>query len=164
VLPPNPKIVRQLKLIIGASTVVSIGAWVAFVVLTLNIPQISWPIRLLPFLFIAPTEWFAWRAIRPPVLKADALEISLVAPLNRQRMPRAELTSIFRGQLLIPGRYRKFWNKTYIFVASDGTVGLSCSPVQFTEEGIAQFAQRLQVPVRGDFSQQVKDRLDPAAS
>jgi hypothetical protein len=161
-LPPNPKIVRQLKLIIGASTLLSIGAWVAFVVLTLNIPQIPWPIRLLPFLFIVPTEWFAWTAIRPPVLKADAMEISSVAPLSRQRMARSDLRLIFRGQLQRPGRYGgKFWDKSYIFVASDGKVGLSCSPVQFTEEGIAQFAQRLHVPVRGDFSTQVKDRLDP---
>jgi hypothetical protein len=161
VLPPNPKVVRQLQLIMGASAVASLGAWIALVLTVLNIPQIPWPVRFAPFVFFAATEWFAWNAVKPPVLKADSMEVSCVAKWNRQRMTRADLALIFRGRVRRPGLYSKVWDKRYLFVASDGKVGLSCSPVHFTEDGIAQFAQRLDVPVRGDFSAQVKDRIDP---
>jgi hypothetical protein len=163
VLPPNPNIVRQLKLIIGASTVSSIGAWVVIVVLTLNITQIPWPLRLIPILFVFPTEWLAWRAIKPPVLKVDVTEISVAGPMSRERMPRSDLGFIFRGQVLRAGRYGKYWDKSYIFASSDGKVGLSATASRFTEEGMVALAQRLQVPMRGGFSTQVKDRIDPAA-
>jgi hypothetical protein len=152
VLPPNPKVVRQLKLIIGGGAVVSLGAWIALVVTVLNTPQIPWPVRVAPFVFFVATELFAWSVVRPPVLKADAMDVSCLATLNRQRMTRSDLAFIFRGKVLRQGRYSRVWDKRYLFVASDGKVGLSCSPVQFTEDGIAQFAQRLDVPVRGDFS------------
>lgn len=161
VLPPNPKVVRQVKLIMLVGAVVSLGAWLVLVVTVLNIPQIPWPVRLVPFLFFGATEWFAWSAVRPPVLKADAMEVSCAARFDRRRMTRSDLAHIFRGRVLRPGRSSKVWDKRYLFVASDGKVGLSCSAVQFTEDGIAQFAQRLDVPVRGDFSVQVKDRVDP---
>jgi hypothetical protein len=36
--------------------------------------------------------------------------------------------------------------------------------LMFTPDGMAQFAQRLQVPIKGDFSVQVKDRIDPATA
>jgi hypothetical protein len=164
VLPPNPRIVRQLKLIVGASAVTSIGAWLVIVVLTLNITQIPWPLRLLPILFFVPTEWLLWRAIKPPVVKADATEIRVAGSVGRGRMPRSELGFIFRGQVLRPGRYGTHWDKSYIFAASDGKVGLSFTAARFTEEGVAEFARRLGVPVRGDFIVQVKVRIDPMAT
>ena len=76
-------------------------------------------------------------------------------------MQRSDLAFIFRGQVRPRAQRRGPWTKSYIFAASDGKVGISCSPLIFAADGMAQFAQRVQVPIRGDFSVQVTDRVDP---
>jgi hypothetical protein len=37
-------------------------------------------------------------------------------------------------------------------------------PFLFTADGMALFAQRLQVPIRGDFSRRTTDRVDPTTT
>jgi hypothetical protein len=134
------------------------------VVLLGAIPQIPWPVWIVILVVFGASEWFVWRVIKPPFLRADAMEISCVAPLGRQQMPRSDLASIFRGQVSRQGRYGSYWDKSYIFATADGKLGMSCSASGFTGGGIAEFAQRLQVPLRGDFSVQAKDRVDPTLS
>jgi hypothetical protein len=127
--------------------------------------DISWPLRLLLaaalLAFFGVSEWVLWAAIQPPVLRADGIEVTCAARFDRQRMQRCDLAFIYRGQVKPRGQPRGSWARSYIFAAADGRVGISCSPLIFTPDGMAQFAQRLQIPIRGDFSVQVTDRVDP---
>jgi hypothetical protein len=108
-------------------------------------------------------DLFAWYVIRAPVLKADALEVSSIAPLMRQRMQRSDLALIFRGQVLVRGR-RSTWERTYLLVNRDGKIGIQAPAPMYLPEGIADFAQRLGVPMRGDFTEKVKDTVDLSRS
>jgi len=161
-LLPDARQARLLKLVAIGSVTLAVLTWLVFVGVTLSIPQISWPIRLLLLAFFGATEWVLWVALKPPVLRADAMEVSCAAKFDRQRMQRSDLAFIFRGQVTRKGQSRGRWNKSYIFAATDGKVGMSCSAVLFSPDGMARFAQRLQVPVRGDFTVQVKDRVPDA--
>jgi hypothetical protein len=74
-------------------------------------------------------------------------------------MPRSNLALIYRGQYNQGGR-KALWVKFYLFVARDGKIGIKAAAVDFFPEGVAEFAQRLDVPLRGDFSEKVKDTVD----
>jgi len=159
-LPPNPRSVRQLKVILGASAVFNVtlaAAWLAWA--TLWMPRIPWPLRLLPLAFILPFELFVWYVLRPPVLKADAMEVSCTELLTRRRMPRSDLALIYRGQFKERGR-KAVWVKYYLFVARDGKIGLKAPAVAFFPQGMAEFAQRLGMHLHGDFTEQVGDAVD----
>ncbi|HYT14551.1 MAG TPA: hypothetical protein VEL12_17325 [Candidatus Nitrosopolaris sp.] len=138
-------------------------AAVAFVLLTLANSEISWPIRLLPLVLLATGDIVAWFVIRPPVMRADALEVRYINPLYGRRMRRSEVAFVFRGLHFQPGRAGGTWDKSYLFATSDGTVGVWCSASWFGDDGITEFAGRLGVPVRGNFSARVKDQVDPKA-
>jgi len=45
------------------------------------------------------------------------------------------LRQIFRGQVLLKGRYRRQWEKSYLFVTSDGNIGMTFPATAFAEEG-----------------------------
>jgi hypothetical protein len=128
--------------------------------LSLTLPRIPWPLRVLPLAFILPVELFIWYAIKPPVLKADAMEVSIPGPLFRQRMLRSDLALIYRGQFNQGDGKRVIWVKMYLFVARDGKIGIKAAEVAFFPEGIGEFAQRLGLPLRGDFSEKLKDTVD----
>ncbi len=55
---------------------------------------------------------------------------------------------------------RRPWFKSYLFVGRDGKIGIRAAEVAFLPEGIGEFAQRPGVPLRGDFSEKVKDTVD----
>ena len=158
-LPPDPRQVRKLRRFIGAYGVFSIGIWAAIVAWILTQPRrIPWPLLAIPFVVSFAVDLILWYGVRPPVLKADAMDVRSVGPLFRQQMPRSDLALIFRGQVLVRSRHSS-WVKTYLFVGRDGKIciqpGLAYSP-----EGIAEFARRLGVPLRGDFSEKVKGTFD----
>lgn len=157
-----------MKLIAGASIGLAIVSWLVVVVAIASVSKIPWAIRLLlPAVLLAlfgSTEWLLWTVLKPPVLRADAVEVSSGPWIERQRMQRSEVAFIFRGQVPGKGRTRGTFYKSYIFAAADGTIGMSCSALMFTPDGMAQFAQRLKVPIRGDFTARVKDRVDPATA
>jgi hypothetical protein len=111
-----------------------------------------------PFHGLDRGELILWFVIQPPVLKADAIDIRSVARLFGQRMPRSDLALIFRGQVLVRSR-RSSWVKTYLFVGRDGKIGIQPG-LAYSPEGIAEFAHRLGVPLRGDFSEKVKGTFD----
>ena len=159
VLPPNPTVVRILRVAFGSGLVATAGVFVA---LAFVYPRFArfWPVWVLVLGGMAAFDWFVLKIVKPPPLKADAMELSYEYRFDRKRMSRADLSSIFRGQVQIQVRNRKLWNKGYIFVARDRSVGMSFGATVFTEEGMAELAQRLGVPLEGDFSKQVKDRLE----
>ena len=159
-LPPNPARVRTLRLTFGVSAVLAFAAGAGAVILSELNQQAPWPVWIIAVAFFVGSEWFVLSAITPPRLKADSMKVSSIALLATQRMPRADLRQIFRGQVLLKGRYRRQWEKSYLFVTSDGNIGMTFPATAFAEEGIAEFAQRLNVPISGDFSVQVKDRVD----
>jgi hypothetical protein len=148
--------VRRLRLIIAASAVLAVGLGLAFVNVTLTNPTFSWPERLIPLGILATIVVGAWYSLKPPALKANSIEISIASRLSPQRMSRSELAFIFRGEVLRRGQYKTFWDKSYIFATSDGEVRMSCSASELEDDGVGQFAQRLKVPIRGDFSVKVK--------
>jgi hypothetical protein len=156
-----------VRLISAASVTLAILTWLVFAWVSVALLDISWPVRLLllavVLVFFGGTEVLLWAALKPPVLKADAMEVSCASPLSRQRMPRSDLALIFRGQVIRKGGGRTggLWDKSYIFAGADGKVGMSCGALLFTSDGMMQFAQRLRVPIQGDFSVQVRD-LVPA--
>jgi hypothetical protein len=153
-----------MKLIAGASIALAVVSWLVVVVAISSVSQIPWTIRLLLlavlFVLFGSTERLLWTLLKPPVLRADAIEVSSGPWIERQRMQRSEVAFIFRGQVTGKGRTRGVWFKSYVFAAADGTVGMSCGALLFTSDGMAEFAQRLQVPIRGDFGVRVIDRVD----
>jgi len=157
-----------MKLISGASIGLAVVTLLVVVVAIVSIHQISLPVKLLilavPLVLFGSTEWLLWSVLRPSVLRADAIELSFGPWIDRQRMQRSELAVIFRGQVTGKGRTRGVWYKSYIFAAADGKVGMAFGAVMFTPDGMEQFAQRLQVPMKGDFSVKVKDQVDVATA
>jgi hypothetical protein len=49
----------------------------------------------------------------------------------------------------------------YAFIGAKGRVGLLVPARWFTEDSMAALAQRLNVPIRGDFSGSVRSGVDP---
>jgi hypothetical protein len=149
---------------VGASTVLLFGSVLAFLAFGVKAGQVPWPALVGVIVVFGATEWFFFKSTSGPTLKADALNISSVQPLLKQRMQRADLESIFRGQLFAQTRSGSYWFKSYLFVTPDGKIGIKLSASDFTADGMAEFAQRLQVSMRGDFTLQVKDRVEPPPS
>jgi len=158
-LRPDPKLAQQLKQLVGYYALVSTGLSAALVVWALTQPRIPWLYALLPLVVSISIDLFAWYVIRPPVLKADAMEVSSVAPMSRKRMPRSDLALIVRGQVLAQGR-RSTWFKSYLFVARGGQIAIQAPALNFVPESVAEFARRLGAPLRGDFSEKVKGTVD----
>ncbi len=142
------------------------GAPALFVVgSSVQASQFTWTEGLILFVIIGAIIRLSWFAIRLPSLKADPTEVRVIDPWGSpQRMLRSDLAFIFRGKMLRAVRAGSFWDKTYVFASADGTVRMSPWAFQFTDSGVTEFARRLQVTLRGDFSVQVKDRVDPAAT
>jgi hypothetical protein len=161
-LPPDPRAVRRLRRVIGAYGVFSVGVWAAVVAWILTMPRhLPWPILAFPFVVTIAVSLFMWYGVKPRVLKADAVDIASPSPLPllRQRMPRSDLALIYRGQFKERDR-KATLVKYYLFVARDGTIGLKAPALAYLPEGVADFAQRLGVPLRGDFSERVQDPID----
>jgi hypothetical protein len=158
-----------MRLVTGASLALSaVSCLVVVGVLVYSMARVPWPLRLAGIaallVVFGVSELVLWIAVTPPVLRADAVEVSSSSRLDRQRMQRSDVAFIFRGQVTGKGRTRGVWYKSYIFAAADGKVGMSFGALMFTPDDMAQFAQRLQVPIKGDFSVQVKDRIDLATA
>jgi hypothetical protein len=161
VLPPDPKRVRQQRLLVGVVWFLVVGSGVAFVALGVRVGQIPWSVLLGACVVLAATEVFVWRSAKAPTLRADAQKISCTSSLARWRMPRSDLQSIFRGQVHLQTTKTSYWDKSYLFLGSGGKVGVRCSASDYPAGGIEEFARRLGVPIRGDFSLQVKGNVVP---
>src|SRR5207245_11455331 len=118
-LPANPTSARLLRLVIGGGALFSLVVAVGFVFLTAGNDAISWPIRQLPLVVLATGDTFIWFTIKPPVLKADALEVRLINPLYGKRMARSEVALVFRGRHLQKRRGGGTWDRSDRCASSD---------------------------------------------
>ena len=101
-------------------------------------------------------------ATRPPSLTIEAGQLSYVTPVSRKRMSRSEISVIFRGHGYTGTRSpRPGMLSYYAFIGAKGRVGLLVPARWFTEDSVAALAQRLNVPMRGDFSESVRSHVDP---
>jgi hypothetical protein len=164
VLSPDPKVVLRQRLLFGVAWFLLVGAGVAFVAVGVRVGQIPWPVLLGACAVLAATEVFVWRSAKPPTLKADGQEISCTSSLADWRMPRSDLESIFRGQVYLQTNKTSYWDKSYLFLGPGGKVGVRCSASDYPAGGIEEFARRLGVPIRGDFSVQVKGGVVPESA
>ncbi|HET7466098.1 MAG TPA: hypothetical protein VFL29_05485 [Candidatus Dormibacteraeota bacterium] len=96
--------------------------------------------------------------MRPPYVRANAEQVwangleSFFAPT---RMPRADLAYIFRGRALVGNRF-KTWQPAYFLVTKDETPKIALLGETFTDEGMTELAKRLDVPIKGDFTAQIR--------
>jgi len=153
--------VLQLRLTVGVASLLFFGVVEAFVAFGVKTGQIPLAVILVVFLIFGATGWFFWYGIKPPTLRADGQQVSAAQTLLKQRMSRSELQFVFRGQIFAQTRTASYWSKTYLFVGPAGKVAIKVPASGVNADGMAEFVQRLQVPMQGDFSAQVKDRVDP---
>lgn len=154
---------RTIFAIGGASVVV---AGVALVLLHLFVGQRTFLAVIGAIAVVAglgEAAFFA-RLVVPRGLRADATTVAYMGPVGVKQAERSNVALVFRGQVLVPGRTAPQWEKSYIFVARDGSVDFACPAIWFPDDAISDFAQRLGVPLRGDFEAMVRDRVDPNAS
>lgn len=161
VLPPDPKRVRQRRLLVGGAWFLVVGSCVGFVAVGVGVGQIAWPVLLGAFVVSAASEVFLLKSVKAPTLKADTQEITCTSTLVKRRMPRSDLQSIFRGQVYLQTNKTSYWDKSYLFLGSGGKVAVRCSAADYPAGGMEDFARRLGVPIRGDFSVQVKGGVVP---
>jgi len=125
------------------------------------------PIYLLTgvvFLVLAAgSDLLVWRVLQPPVLKADSTSVVYKSGFQSTSVPRSELTLIFKGQVVQRGRYTA-WVQSYVFAISAGKVMFAAPSFWFRSEDVDAFAERLGVPVRGDFTQRVTGVINEATT
>lgn len=157
---PNPRVARAVRVAAIAASVLLVGFGVYLPVSAAAGGELS---RAVPGLLLLAlwigAAWFILALSRPPVVRADAVLISADRPLNHQAMPRSELALIFRGLTVYRGRYTT-WVRSYLFVDKDGKVRIVVAAFWFPDEGMTAFAQRLGVLAKGDFTRQVRGRVD----
>lgn len=157
---PNPRVARAVRGATIAAAVVLVGFGVYLPVSAAAGGELS---RAVPGLLLLAlwigVAWFILALSRPPVVRADAVLVSADRPLNHQAMPRSELALIFRGLTVYRGRYTT-WVRSYLFVDRGGKVRIVVAAFWFPDAGMTSLAQRLGVPAKGDFTRQVRGRMD----
>lgn len=108
-------------------------------------------VAIVVFLILIVSAGLGWLSTGPPTLKADAEEVTYLAPFRDQRMPRSELASILRGDVWFQGR-RSVWLKSYLFIGHDGKVAIRVLASWYAPDVMAAFAARLGAPLRGEFT------------
>lgn len=157
---PNRRVVRLIRFgaIAGMVLLVAFGAFLPVLGVISGQPRLLL-LGLFLLALLLGCAWLVWRLTGPPALNADAMQVTYDAPLNHQGMARSDLALILRGLTVHRGRYTT-WLRSYLFVARDGKVRIVVPAFWFPNEGITALAQHLNVPVKGDFSQQVRGRVD----
>jgi len=163
-LEPKPRSVgfmRGLAIGLASSTVLIL---VLFVSLAVTYGK---PIYLLAgavFMALAAgSDLLLWRVLQPPVLKADSTSVVYKSGFQSVSVPRSELTLIFKGQVVQRARYTA-WVQSYVFAVSAGKVMFAAPALWFRSEDVDAFAERLGVPVRGDFTQRVTGAISESAT
>jgi hypothetical protein len=157
---PNQRVARAVRVAAIAAAVLLVGFGVYLPVSAAAGGQLS---RAVPGLLLLAlwigAAWFVMALSRPPVVRADDALVTADRPLNHQAMPRSELALIFRGLTVYRGRYTT-WVRSYLFVDKTGKVRIVIAAFWFPDEGMTALAERLGVPAKGDFTHQVRGRLD----
>ncbi len=90
----------------------------------------------------------------PPMIKVTAEKVTVRGEFQaRQSILRSDLAYIFRGQGLFG---RGGFTPAYFLVTLDDTPQIGMQASNFTEEGVTELAKRLEVPIKGDFTAQVR--------
>ena len=101
-------------------------------------------------------------AVMPDPHRERAVRMLVIAAFKTTHVPRAELTMIFHGQTFTGGRAAA-WLGSYLFTVAGSKVAFTVPEVWFSTEDLAEFARRLSLPVRGAFSQRVRDIVNESA-
>jgi hypothetical protein len=92
-----------------------------------------------------------WYMLRPPLVRVIAGHVTYRNGLPF-RIKRPDLASIYRGL----GREKYGWGPVYYLVTHDGTPHFGISAEDFPDAEMTEFANRLQVPIEGDFTAKVE--------
>jgi hypothetical protein len=158
-LNPKPEQVRRLRLIPLAIGLIDGVATVVVAILAVLFHQPGLLVPAAVLLVAAGTVPFVFRRFfKPPAVKADAMNVSCRSTGETVVVPRAELTMIFLGQVVQRARYTA-WVQSYIFAVADGDVRFAVPALWFERGAIDEFARRLGVPVKGDFTQRVQGKV-----
>jgi hypothetical protein len=159
-LEPKPRPVGFMRALAFGLAGSIVLIFIVFVYLAITNAQ---PIYVLGgFVFIlvaAASDLLLWRVLQPPVLRADSTSVTYKYGFQSASMPRSDLTLIFKGQVVQRGRYTA-WVQSYVFAVSAGKVMFAAPAFWFRSEDIDAFAERLGVPVRGDFTQRVSGAIN----
>jgi hypothetical protein len=148
---------RALALGLASSIVLIV---VLFVYLAIKNEQPVYLLGGLVFILVAATSnVLLWRVLRPPVLKADSVAVTYRYGFQTVSVPRSELSMIFQGQVVQRGRYTA-WVQSYVFGVANGKVMFAAPAFWFRPEDVAAFAERLGIPVRGDFTERVSGTIN----
>lgn len=164
-LEPKPQALRSLRIIPIVLAVVDIATVLVLVVLAAIMRQPGLLVPAAAFLLVVGIMQVVFRRLfKPPVLKADSMNVTYIADFKTVVVARAELKMIFQGQVVQRARYTA-WVQSYFFAIGSGKVMFSVPAWWFRPEDVAAFAERLRVPVRGDFTERVTGtifhELDP---
>jgi len=161
-LDPKPRpVVFMRALAVGlAASLVLILVLFAYLAITYQKP--IYLLAGVVFLVLAAgSDLLLWRVLQPLVLKADSTSVIYKSGFQSASVPRSELTLIFKGQVVQRGRYTA-WIQSYVFAISAGKVMFAAPAFWFRSEDVDAFAERLGVPVRGDFTQRVTGAINEA--
>lgn len=154
-LQSKPQALRSLRVISIVLAVVDVATVFVLVVLAAILRQ---PGLLVPaaafLLFVGIMQVAFRRLLKPPVLKADSMTVTYTSVFKFVVVPLAELKMIFQGQVMERARHTA-WVRSYIFATDTGKVMFSVPAGWLGPEDVAVFAERLRVPVRGDFTERV---------
>src|ERR1700719_290780 len=121
-LEPKPHPVgflRALAIGLASSMVVII---VLFVYLAVKYEKPVYLLAGVVFMAVAAgSDLLMWRVLQPPVLKAVSTSVTYKYGFQSVSLPRSDLTSIFKGQVVQRGRYTA-WVQSYVFAVSAGKV------------------------------------------
>lgn len=157
---PSPRVARAVRGAAIAASMLLVGFGVYLPVSATAGGELG---RAVPGLLLLVVwigaAWFILALSRPPLVRADVVLVSADRPLNHQAMPRSELALIFRGLTVYRGRYTT-WVRSYLFVDRGGKVRIVVAAFWFPDAGMTSLAQQLGVPAKGDFTHQVRGRMD----
>jgi hypothetical protein len=158
-LDPKQRVGFMRALAIGlAGSIVLI--FIVFVYLAITNESAIYVLAGVAFVVVAAaSDVLLWRVLRPPVLKADSATVTYKYGFQTVSVPRSELTMIFQGQVVQRGRYTA-WVQSYVFGVGKGKVMFAAPAFWYRPEDIAAFAERLGIPVRGDFTRRVTGSID----
>jgi hypothetical protein len=159
-LAPDPTVlqVRLIRWFRWGAMALALAAFAAGINYLAHRPQASWVERLevlgIPFALAA----FFWIAIQSPTLRVTGRHISFgVTWPFRLFIRRSDFSYVYRGQAL---EGRRGWTRCYFLVTRDDTPRITIIADNFSDEGMTALATRLGVPIKGDFSAEVRARFD----
>src|SRR5438067_4138866 len=156
--PKPPGFMRALAIGLATSTVLIL---VFFVYLAITFETPIYLLAGVVFMALAVvSDLLLWHSLQPPVLKADSVNVTYRSGLQTTSVPRSELTMIFQGQVVQRRAPYTAWVQSYVFGVGTGKVMFAAPALWFRPEDISAFAERLGIPVRGDFTQRVTGSIE----